>query len=145
MYKKSIMLMLMITAVALTGCFHAKVTTGLTPSSEVHDKPFASGWILGLIPPPEVSGAQECSNGVARVETKLSFVNRLVGFITFGIYTPMHITVTCAAASADLIPGYGTDILLVERNAAEETVQEAFSKAGEQAASTGNPVFVGFN
>lgn len=30
------------------------------------------------------------------VETQVSFLNQLVGALTFGIYTPMHITVTCA-------------------------------------------------
>jgi hypothetical protein len=30
------------------------------------------------------------------VETRLSFLNQLVGFLTLGIYTPMDIRVTCA-------------------------------------------------
>ncbi|QXD16354.1 Bor family protein [Rhodocaloribacter litoris] len=81
----------------LTGCYHARVTTGLTPSTEVIDIPFASAWIYGLVPPSIVDVENECENGVARVETQLSFVNQLVGAITFGIYTPMHIRVTCAA------------------------------------------------
>jgi hypothetical protein len=36
----------------------------------------------------------------AKVETQLSFVNQLVSFLTLGIYTPMQIEVTCAAARA---------------------------------------------
>jgi hypothetical protein len=39
---------------------------------------------------------QGCPAGVARVETRQSFANGLVGMITFGIYTPMEIIVTCA-------------------------------------------------
>ncbi len=81
----------------LTGCFHARVTTGLEPSVKVIDKPFASSWIYGLVPPSTVKAEAECENGVARVETELSLVNQLVGFLTGGIYTPMHIKVTCAA------------------------------------------------
>jgi hypothetical protein len=81
----------------LTGCFHARVTTGLEPSVKVIDRPFASGWIYGLVPPSTVEAEAECENGVAGVETELSFVNQLVAFLTGGIYTPMHIKVTCAA------------------------------------------------
>ncbi len=43
-----------------------------------------------------------CPSGVARVVTEHSFVNGVAAFITGGIYTPMHITVTCAAGTAAL-------------------------------------------
>jgi hypothetical protein len=66
----------------------------------VGDK-WASGWILGLVPPDAIDAGAECPNGVARVETQLSFVNQLVSIITFGIYTPMQIDVTCAARGGD--------------------------------------------
>lgn len=36
---------------------------------------------------------------MARVETRLSFLNQLASFITWGIYTPMSIEVTCASGS----------------------------------------------
>ncbi len=80
----------------LTGCYHARITTGAEPSARVIEKPFASAWIYGLVPPGTVEAEKECERGVAGVETKLSFVNQLVGFLTFGIYTPMHIKITCA-------------------------------------------------
>ena len=48
------------------------------------------------MPPSTVETMQGCPAGVARVETRQSFVNGLVGLITFGIYTPMEIVVTCA-------------------------------------------------
>jgi hypothetical protein len=86
------------------GCYHATVETGATPSTETVEKAWASSWIYGLVPPAIVSTAQKCTSGVARVETQLPFVNMLVGVLTFGIYTPMSIKVTCAArrtASAD--------------------------------------------
>jgi hypothetical protein len=87
------------------GCYHATVDTGLPPSNEQITKSFASSWIAGLIPPSTVETASKCPNGVAQVDTQLSFVNQLVGIITLGIYTPMEIVVTCAArssASADV-------------------------------------------
>ena len=87
------------------GCYHATVDTGLPPSNEQIKKSFASSWIAGLIPPSTVETASKCPNGVAQVDTQLSFVNQIVGMLTLGIYTPMEIVVTCAArssASADV-------------------------------------------
>ena len=82
--------------IVLSGCYHATVETGVTPSTEVIDQPFASSWIYGLVPPKTVATAERCSNGVAKVETQHSFLNQLVGILTLGIYTPMAIKVTCA-------------------------------------------------
>jgi Bor protein/Prokaryotic membrane lipoprotein lipid attachment site len=84
-------------AVALSGCYHATIETGLPPSPQTLEKKWASGWIYGLVPPSTIETMQRCPNGVAKVETQLSFTNQLVNFITFGIYTPMEIVVTCAA------------------------------------------------
>ena len=95
-----------ITAV-FAGCYHATIETGAIPSADVMEKSFASGWIYGLVPPSTVSTAARCPHGPAKVETKLSFVNQLVGFLTLGIYTPMNIKVTCAAAAADAAPTGG--------------------------------------
>jgi Bor protein len=82
---------------ASLACYHATIETGATPSTEVVEKSFASGWIFGLVPPSTVSTAERCANGPAKVETQLSFVNELVSWLTLGIYTPMSIKVTCAA------------------------------------------------
>ena len=93
-------------AVAALGCYHATVETGLTPSNQVINKSFASGWLFGLIPPSTVKAASACPSGVARIETQLSFVNQLVGWLTAYIYTPMQITVTCAQGGrSSLEPG----------------------------------------
>lgn len=81
-----------------TGCYHATIETGLTPTATTIEKPWASGWIYGLVPPSTVETAAKCPNGAARVETQLSFANQLVNVLTLGIYTPMEIKVTCAAA-----------------------------------------------
>ena len=83
--------------VLLAGCYHATVETGVTPSTVVIDKSFASAWIYGLVPPSTGSTAEKCPNGVAKVETQHTFLNQLVGLLTLGIYTPMQIRVTCAA------------------------------------------------
>lgn len=103
------LLALMLTA----GCYHATIETGATPSTQVINKSFASGWIYGLVPPSTVSTAAQCPGGVARVETQLSFVNQLVSFLTLGIYTPMRITVTCAAGAAAAAAAQAPDSVVV--------------------------------
>lgn len=91
--------------IALTSaCYHATIDTGLTPSTQTLEKAWASGWIYGLVPPSPVETAQKCPNGVAKVETQLSFANQLVSFLTLGIYTPMEIKVTCAQGRTSSLP-----------------------------------------
>ena len=84
--------------VVCAGCYHATVQTGAAPSTEIIHQTFASGWVYGLVPPKTVDAQSRCQNGVSKVETQHSFVNELVAFLTLGIYTPMEIKVTCAAA-----------------------------------------------
>jgi Bor protein len=91
--------------IALTSaCYHATIDTGLTPSTRTIEKSWANGWILGLVPPSPVETAQKCPNGVAKIDTQLSFANQLVNFLTFGIYTPMDIKVTCAQGRTSSLP-----------------------------------------
>jgi Bor protein len=88
---------LVVGAVAvLGGCFHAIVTTGRPAGPEVIQRPWASSFLFGLVPPEIINGATECPAGVASIETQHTFLNSLVGIATVGIYTPMKITVTCA-------------------------------------------------
>ncbi len=82
--------------VVLSGCYHATIETGLPPGTQTVEKPWASSWIYGLVPPQTVETASRCPNGVAKVETQISFLNGLVALITFAIYTPMSIQVKCA-------------------------------------------------
>ena len=85
-------------------CYHAVIDTGLTPSTVTIDKPWASGWIYGLVPPSPIETAKKCANGVSKIETQLSFANQLVDFLTLGIYTPMEIKVTCAQGRTSSLP-----------------------------------------
>lgn len=78
------------------GCYHATIDTGLTPSGATVEKSFAHGWLYGLVPPSTVETAAKCPKGAAKVETQLSLPNLLVGAVTWGIYTPMEVKVTCA-------------------------------------------------
>src|SRR2546422_9132725 len=65
--------------VAAPACYHATVVTGLTPSTVVAEKSWASGWLWGLVPPSTVATASTCPHGAAKVETQHSFLNMLAG------------------------------------------------------------------
>lgn len=133
----------LVALLALVACYHATIETGLEPGTQTIEKNFASGWIYGLVPPSTVSTTSRCPNGVARVETQLSFVNQLVEYLTLGIYTPMSIKVTCAATGhAQGTPSAPT--LAVRADASTPVVQAVFAAAAVRAWSTGAPVFVRF-
>ena len=141
MLTRSLLLVLAVAFVA-TGCYHATIDTGLRASSEVIDIPWASCWVYGLVPPDVVSAQAKCQHGVAKVETQHSFLNSLVGGITFGIYTPMSIKVTCASGgSMGMLDGQSPD-LVVEENASAADVQVTFFKAAEKAYQSGETVYV---
>ena len=128
--------------VALSGCYHAKIETGLPPSNETVEVPWAASWIGGLVPPSTVETAAECPDGVARVETKISFLNGLVSVLTGGIFTPMHITVTCAdGGSMDRVDGVD---IQVDPGATVEQRQQALNEAAQRSAEIGAAVFVSF-
>jgi hypothetical protein len=83
---------------ALTaGCYHVTVLTGAPASSTVVDKQWQNSFVIGLVPPAELNVKDPCAGGVSKVETERSFLNGLVGAITYNIYTPIHTTVTCAS------------------------------------------------
>lgn len=82
-------------AFSLSGCYHATVIMDAEPSEEIVEEKWAASWIGGLVPPEDID-ASACSDGAAIVETRLSFANMFVGALTGGIFTPMHIKVTCA-------------------------------------------------
>jgi hypothetical protein len=129
--KLGLVLMLAIVA----GCFHATVETGLTPGTETIEKPWAASFIYGLVPPSTVNAASTCRSGVARVETKQSFLNGLVHGLTFGIFTPMTIKVTCAASRAE-IPSARD--LAIRAGSAPATWSAVFASAANAAAVQGS-------
>jgi hypothetical protein len=87
-----------VAAVGTAGCYHAVVETGRTPNGTIVEDKWADSFLEGLVPPDAINTAEQCPNGVAKVETRHSFTNLLVGVLTWGVYTPMHITVHCASA-----------------------------------------------
>jgi hypothetical protein len=125
-----------------TACYHATVDTGLPPSGQEINKPWASGWILGLVPPATINTMAECPHGVSRVETQQSFVNQLVGMLTLGIYTPMQINVRCAAAGSADAGGGPTFAADIDRSAPMEEQQEVLTEAVRQSHEAGQPLYV---
>lgn len=88
---------LVLGALLLNGCYHVTVISGTSPSPTVVDKPWQNSFVYGLVPPPELNVREQCPNGVQKVETETSFVNGLVGALTWSLYTPIHAKITCAA------------------------------------------------
>ena len=134
-------IVLLVLALASSGCYHAMVTTGLEPGGRVYEKPWALGFVYGLVPPATVDAAAGCPAGVAIVETKLSFLNQLVSGLTFGILTPMHITVTCAASRSTA----GLEPAITVPGGDPSGIVNAISAAADLAVETRKPVFVRFD
>ncbi|MDE3053558.1 MAG: hypothetical protein KGL38_06335 [Gemmatimonadota bacterium] len=134
---KRAMLALVAGVFLTAGCYHATVTTGLAPSPEKIDVQWAHGFLWGLVPPSTVDATSKCKSGVAQVETQMSFLNLLANFLTSGIYSPMQITVTCAARGTASAGGAG-----VVRS--HNNPQAAIQEAAERSAQTHQPVFVTF-
>ncbi len=135
--------LLMMVGVLSAGCFHATIETDLAPSNRRIENKWASGWILGLVPPPTVETAEQCPNGVARVDTERSFLNQIVSILTIGIYTPMSIVVTCAAGSGGE-DAAGQATLQVDPEASMEEKQLVFQEAAALSAELGAAVLVNF-
>lgn len=136
--QRSLLSVLAFVALA-AGCYHATIETGRPESGQMITQSFASAWVYGLVPPKTVSTAAQCPNGVARVETRLSFVNQLVGLLTLGIYTPMEIKVACASGSAAHLP----DIRVPSRAGPDDVVR-VMAEAADRTVSLGRPVIVQF-
>lgn len=105
---------------ALAGCYHATIDTGLQPSGQKVEKKWAHSFLYGLVPPSTVETSSKCPNGVARVETQLSFLNQVAAILTASLYTPMKIEVQCAAAGTASVHPDSSDAEVVEAQDVKE-------------------------
>lgn len=124
-------LALILLVASATGCYHSTIDTGLAPSGQSIEKPWANSFVYGLVPPPVVETAAKCPSGVAKVETQQTFLNGLVNALTFGIYTPMTISVQCAA------PRTGDASLIRDSD-----IARGLARAADRAVETKGEVFV---
>jgi len=132
------MTLFMVGALVSLGCYHATIETGKPAAPETIDQQWASSFVFGLVPPSTVAAAQKCPNGVSKVETQQTFLNGVVRFLTFGIYTPMAITVTCAAkSSAD-----AGAVLRASENSG--TAAQLMQRAAELSREINAPVMIEF-
>ena len=81
--------------VALTACYHTITSTNLS-AGPTHVEQWVPTFIYGLVPGKVDAGKLCNGKPVQGVDTQASFLNMLVGAVTFGIFTPMQVTVTCA-------------------------------------------------
>jgi hypothetical protein len=101
---------LAVAACVLSGaCYRVTVVTSptaaATAAAPTVSKPWNNGFVFGIVPPSPVSVAQPCASApVSKVVTQRSFLNGLVGTITYGIYTPLQIDVSCGTRSSSLFP-----------------------------------------
>ena len=140
-FMKSAALLVVIGVVS--GCYNARIETGLTPSQQVIKEAWAPSWIYGAVSPPTVEAASACPNGVAQVHTYHSFLNLLVGGLTFGIFTPMTINVTCARAGGG-DEASGASEVRIDAGASMEKKVQRFQDAVDLSAKEGQPVLIKF-
>jgi hypothetical protein len=94
---------LLVACFTTAACSHAVIEIN-TPAINISEAPkdtlheyWASGFLFGLVPPRTFKSEDFCAETlVRRVETRRSFMNGLVSFLTIGIYTPETVTIACA-------------------------------------------------
>ncbi len=130
---------LLLAVLASSACYHAVVETGRPAGTTVVSRPWTNTFLFGLVEAQPIDVRQQCPSGVAKVETQMSPVNALATIVTFGLYTPRAVTVTCAtrsaAAGARAVEVAGTDVPAQMR---------ALQQAAGESARVDAPVFVHF-
>ena len=94
-------------AACVSGCYRVVVNTGSAPAPQSIDRPWQLSLVYGLVPPAELATQAQCPQGVSSVMTERSFLNGLVGSLSFSLLTPLHAKVTCAAGPAPSGPVAG--------------------------------------
>jgi hypothetical protein len=96
MRKLAAAIMLSFVLVGSSGCYHMTVRT-TKPVSSIQHMYWKHFFLWGIV---GIGAETDSPCDPAVVETKQSVVNWLLYAITGGIYTPMTLTITCAAGSA---------------------------------------------
>lgn len=129
---------LLIAVLSTSACYHQVVQTGKPAGNTVIDRPWTSTFIFGLVAASEINTASQCPNGVATVETQQSFLNGVVGLLTFGLYTPLTVTITCAGTA----PLPDMPQIEVPAGARADELMAATNEAVELARRTGGKVAI---
>jgi len=91
-----------------------------------------------------VAAESECESGVAKVETQHSFVNGLVNVLTSGIYTPLTVTVTCAAKDMSAVDESEETVVSLPYGSDYAQIMDAFDRASDMAVANEQPTYVQF-
>lgn len=121
-----------------SGCYRQVVNTGKAPSTTTINKAWTATWAWGLVPAQAIDVTQQCAGGIATVTTQLTVPNWFAQAITFGIYSPRSVTVTCAQGTAMR----NTPTVRVGEDAAD--VLSALANAADLSRLTGQSVTVRF-
>ncbi|WP_179862084.1 Bor family protein [Longibacter salinarum] len=124
-----------------SGCYHQQVVTGKEEGSNVIENEWANSFVFGIVPPPVVETMEECPDGVARVETKLTFLNGVVSALTMSIYTPMYVKVTCASGT---MSSMNAPAIRIDSNAPADEKAVAVRHALEESRTSDRAVLVQF-
>ena len=142
--KHHFTILMLVMSISFISCYNASVITDKTPSDVIIEKPWALSFVYGLIPPATIDASEKCKNGIAKVETELSFLNQLVSGLTGGLITPMHITVTCAVADLGNLNTTQINLFTVNKGSELIEIQETFKQAADQAVLSTNEAYVIF-
>ena len=142
--KQQFTILMLVMSISLISCYNASVITDKTPSDMIIEEPWALSFVYGLIPPATIDASEKCKNGIAKVETELSFLNQLVSGLTAGLITPMHITVTCAVADLGNLNTTQINLFTVNKGSELIEIQETFKQAADQAVLSTNEAYVIF-
>lgn len=82
---------------ALAACSTQTFNMGRTGSSMPKTDNMQSFFVYGIGQEQTINAAEVCGGAskVAKVQTQMTFLNGLLGAITFGIYTPRQARVFC--------------------------------------------------
>lgn len=94
--KKLIMVALI--AGAVSGCAQQSFSVNKAPVTSPQQVTTHHFFVSGIGQSKQIDAAQVCGGAdkVVRTEVQQTFVNGLLGFVTFGIYTPREARVYCA-------------------------------------------------
>jgi hypothetical protein len=88
-------------ALGLTGCYKVQVNANPSVARGVESSKTVNFFIFGLVGQPTLDVRDFCGGGeAATVQTSATFINGLLGGITFGLWTPRTVTVSCTAGKA---------------------------------------------
>lgn len=123
----------------LAGCFHQVVETGLPAGGTTITKGWAPSYVFGLVAGQPIDVRSQCPSGIAYASTRVTFPNGLVGLITFGLFTPHEVKVTCASRGAALP---GAETVRVGADASAEAMQRAVAEAAFKSFTSNQPVAI---